>query len=246
MSEDPLVRKPKPILAPVERVIAHDRRRHSLYTLLFGTGVCAGMLLVRFVCAGNLRFSGLFGNLLLAWIPLVLALVIRQMPGGNRRFWFWTATLLWILFFPNAFYLVTDLIHMKKFGTDGIFRWFDMLMTTGFACGGIFLGCLSLYLMHLLVRQRFGWRIGWLFAGGMLALGSFGIYLGRFLRLNSWDVITRPFKLAGNVSSLIKPQSSTEVIAFSLTFFFSLAAYCFVVSVARLHEAPIQKAPEAH
>jgi uncharacterized membrane protein len=243
MSEDPLDRKPEPILAPAERFIARDRGRHSLYTLLFGTGVCGGMLLVRFVCAGNLRFSGLFGNLLLAWIPLVLALVIRQMSGGHRRFWFWVATLLWILFFPNAFYLVTDLIHMKKFGTDGIFRWFDMLMTTGFACGGIFLGCLSLYLMHLLVRQRFGWRIGWLFAGGMLALGSFGIYLGRFLRLNSWDVVTRPFKLAGDISSLVEPKSTTEVIAFSITFFFfSLAAYSFVVSVARLHEAPARTA----
>ena len=226
--------------APAERVITHDRRRHTLYTLLFGTGVCGGMLLVRFACAGNLRFSGLFGNLLLAWIPLVLALFIRQTPGGHRRIWFWVATLLWILFYPNAFYLVTDLIHMKKFGSDGIFRWFDMLMTTSFACGGIFLGCLSLYLMHLLVRHRLGWRTGWFFAGGMLALGSFGIYLGRFLRLNSWDVVARPFKLTGDISSLLEPKSTTEVIAFSITFFFfSLAAYCFVVSVARLHEAPL-------
>jgi uncharacterized membrane protein len=81
----------------------------------------------------------------------------------------------------------------------------------------------------------------------MLALGSFGIYLGRFLRLNSWDVVSRPFKLAGDISSLVKPQSSTEVIAFSITFFFfSLAAYCFVVSVARLHEVPDRKASDAH
>jgi uncharacterized membrane protein len=142
------------------------------------------------------------------------------------------------LFFPNAFYLVTDLIHMKKFGLDGIARWFDLLMTTSFACGGIFLGCLSLYVMHLTVRKRWGWKVGWAFASGMLALGSFGIYLGRALRLNSWDVVTRPLKLVGDVSSLVEPKSMAEVTGFSVTFFFfSLAADCFVVSIARLHEA---------
>src|SRR5262245_5885083 len=128
MSDNLSTLEPRPMATPAERIISHDRRRHTLYTLLFGTAVCGGMLVVRFVCAGNLRFSGLFGNLLLAWIPLALALFIRQMPGGHRRVSFWVATLLWILFYPNAFYLVTDLIHMKKFGSDGIFRWFDMLM----------------------------------------------------------------------------------------------------------------------
>jgi uncharacterized membrane protein len=73
----------------------------------------------------------------------------------------------------------------------------------------------------------------------MLALGSFGIYLGRFLRLNSWDVVTRPFKLVGDVTALLDPKSLTEVAAFSTAFFFfSLAVYCFIVSMARLHEEP--------
>src|SRR6185312_16792872 len=143
-----------------------------------------GMLLVRFACAGNLRFAGLFGNLLLAWIPMLLALFLWRTSGGGSRFKFWCTMALWFLFFPNAFYIVTDLIHMKKFGTDGIFRWFDMMITISFASGGMFLGCLSLYLLHLFVRERFGWRAGWLFAGAMLALGSFGIFLGRSLRLN--------------------------------------------------------------
>jgi uncharacterized membrane protein len=114
-----------------------------------------------------------------------------------------------------------------------------MLMTTAFACGGVFLGCFSLYLLHLGVRQKFGWRVGWAFAGGMLALGAFGIYLGRVFRLNSWDVITRPAKLVGDLSAVLEPTSLTEIAAFSATFFFfSLAVYCFVVSIARLHEAP--------
>lgn len=222
------------------RLISKKRFHHTLYTLLFASLVCIGMLLVRFVCAGNLRFSGFFANLLLAWIPAALSIFLWRMHTKVGRSAFWSVVVLWILFFPNAFYIVTDLIHIKKFGADGIYRWFDLLMTTSFAAGGMFLGCLSLYLMHLFVRLRFGWRVGWLFAGGMLALGSFGIYLGRALRLNSWDVVARPLKLLGDVSSLVEPESAREVGAFSVTFFFfSLAVYSFVVSIARLHETEV-------
>ncbi len=87
----------------------------------------------------------------------------------------------WSFFYPNAFYITTDFIHLKNSG--GVFRWFDLLTVMSFAVGGMFLGCLSLYLLHLFVRERFGWCVGWLFAGGTLAMGSFGIYLGRVLRV---------------------------------------------------------------
>lgn len=235
----------KPTLT--KRPLAVKRVRHTLGTLVFASAVCTGMLLVRCVCADGhrFRFTGFFGNLLLAWIPLGLALLLRRLPARRNRFGFWSTLVTWVLFFPNAFYLTTDLIHTKKFGTDGIYPWFDLLMTTAFACGGLFLGSLSLYLLHLAVRQRFGWRVGWMFAGGMLALGAFGIYLGRFLRLNSWDVVTRPLKLAGDVSALLGPKSRPEVAAFAVTFFFfSLAVYCLMVSVARLHEEPFRTQPE--
>jgi uncharacterized membrane protein len=224
-----------PPMATPRAVHAH-RVRHILGTLLFGTLVCAGLLVARYLCVGKTRFDYLFWNLFLAWIPLGLALWIRRMPG-QRRMAFWTAVVLWVLFFPNSFYIVTDLMHAKTFGMDGAYLWFDILLAMSYVCGGIFLGCLSLYLMQLFVRERFGWRVGWLFSGAMLVLGSFGIYLGRFLRLNSWDAIVRPWKLMGHVSSLLDAASAKEVAAFTVAFFFfSLAIYCFVVSIARLHE----------
>jgi uncharacterized membrane protein len=224
-------------MSPTHRTISASRARHTLYTLLFATAVCAALLLMRCAFAGKIGFMGFLGNLVLAWIPLGLALYLCRMPGGHRRLGFWATLAVWVLFFPNAFYIVTDLIHITKFGRDGIYLWYDLLMTTAFACGGMFLGCLSLYLMHLFVRERLGWRAGWGFASGMLALGSFGIYLGRRLRLNSWDVFTRPSEMVDRLSTLAEPHRTREVIAFSVTFFFfSLAVYCFVVSVARLHE----------
>lgn len=233
---------PENLLSTADRPVAAERVRHTLYALVFATVVCGGMLLARFACAHEyrFRFAGLFGNLLLAWIPLILALLIRRI--SSRGLWFWFASLMWILFFPNAFYIVTDLIHLKKFGTGGIYPWYDIILTAGFACSGMFLGTLSLYVLHLGIRQRFGWRAGWLFAGSTLALGALGIYLGRFLRLNSWDVVTRPARLASKVSTVVEPTNLTEVAAFSATFFlFSLAVYSFLVSMARLHENSSQR-----
>jgi uncharacterized membrane protein len=225
------------MMALAERNIPTKRAQHTLWALAFATIVCCAMVMVRCAYAGNLRFSGLCWNVVLAWIPMLLALLIWRLRKDGSRFKFWSVLMLWVLFFPNAFYLVTDLIHMKKFGLDGIYRWFDLMMTTSFASTGVFLGCLSLYLLHLFVRQRHGWKAGWLFASGMLALGSFGIFLGRSLRLNTWDVIARPFKLVSDISGLVEPHKAKEVAAFSVTFFFfSLAVYTLVVSVARLHE----------
>ena len=208
-----------------------------LWALLFGSLVCCGMLVVRMMLGGAARFTGLAGNLLLAWIPLGLSLLLRYVdwqPGRRRRL-FWLTGLLWFLFFPNCFYIVTDLIHIRKFGSDGVPKWLDMMITAGFGLTGVFLGILALYLVHLVVRERFGYRAGWAFAIVMLALGSFGIYLGRYLRWNSWEVFTRPWKLWGNAARLV--DESERVAGFWVTFFFfSLMAYLFVVAMARLHE----------
>jgi uncharacterized membrane protein len=230
------------------RPLSVRRLRHTLNTLIFATAVCVLLFAIRAYVAHGPRFSGFVWNLFLAWMPLGFALAIWQRVG--RGLWGaggWALAVCWLLFFPNAFYIVTDLIHVKKFGTDGVPRWYDLLMTAAFACGGMFLGCLSLYLLHLLVRQRWGWQRGWAFATAMLALGAFGIYLGRFSRLNSWDVIARPFKLLGEVSELALPKESREAAAFSLAFFlFSMAVYAFVVSVARIHElGDPPKSPES-
>ncbi len=218
--------------------------RHTLSTLLFASLVCVILWAVRGYVAEGFRFSGFVWNLVLAWIPLILALFLRRQAelGGGLKMWLLGVG--WLLFFPNAFYIVTDLIHFKKFGTDGVPKWFDILMTVAFASGGMFLGCLSLYLLHLLVRARFGWKTGWAFAAGMLGLGSLGIYLGRFARLNSWDVLTRPFKLLDEVADLAAPPEARLAFAFSSAFFlFSLAVYAFVVSMARIHEVQPEIAP---
>jgi uncharacterized membrane protein len=207
-----------------------------LWALLFASAVCYALLGVRMAVAHSTNFGFLFFNLVLAWIPLLLSLFLRQ-TGWQRRL-FWLAGLLWVSFYPNSFYIVTDFIHMKKFGSNGIPKWYDLITFSGFAFAGVFLGSLSLYLLHLAIRERFGYRMGWAFAVMMLGLGSIGIYVGRFLRWNSWEVITRPWKLWSEVGILV--DDSPKVLAFTTTFFlFSLMAYFFVVAMARLHEGDV-------
>jgi uncharacterized membrane protein len=233
--------KLKPKQDAAESGIPAQRVWHMLRALAFASAICVGMVLVRFAYVGDLRFRycGLLLNLLLAWIPLVLALFVRRASQRGSRVVTWSAFAVWVLFFPNAFYITTDLIHTHRFGMDRVFGWYDLLMTTSFACGGMFIGSLSLYLLHVLVRERFGGRVGWLFTSAMLALGSFGVYLGRFLRLNSWDVVARPLKTAGDIAALAEPEGLLEVASFCVAFFFfSLAVYSFVVSTARLHGQP--------
>jgi uncharacterized membrane protein len=210
-----------------------------LATLLFASVVCTGMLFVRFHWTVTLHLSGLFGNLLLAWIPLLLALLIQRLTGTEirRSPQLILAVVLWVLFFPNTFYLVTDLTHMAAYPRDGVERWYDILLIACYACTGIFLGSLSLYLLHCVVQARRGVRAGWIFATTMLALGSYGIYLGRFFRLNSWDVVARPGKMLDKMGGLAEPARGGQAAAFCVTFFFfSLVIYSFIVAMARLHE----------
>jgi uncharacterized membrane protein len=208
--------------------------RHALGTLLFASLICVLLWGMRGFWAHGMRFSGFIWNLFLAWIPLVLALKLRDRERADTKFWL--LGVAWLLFFPNSFYIVTDLVHVKKFGTDHLPVWYDVLMTAAFACVGLLLGALSLYVLHLRVRARYGWPRGWLFAGSALLLGSVGVYLGRFSRLNSWDVIARPLHLLDKVSKVAEPEKARPVAFIVAFFFFSLAVYACVVSMARIHE----------
>jgi uncharacterized membrane protein len=229
--------------------VSLNRARHTLATLCFGSLVCVGMVGARWLWVhvfhadpgGPVEGAGhlyLVWNLFLAWIPVVLAWMVWQLRERPwwRRGMSWLVMLLWILFFPNDFYIVTDYVHSRNFGSAGVPQWFDILLTTAYACGGMFLGCLSLYLMQLLVRARFGWRVGWLFAATMLAIGSVGIFMGRYWRFNSWDALLNPVQFGIGLGHLIA-MNIRAILPFSVTFFFfSLTVYCFVVSMARLHE----------
>jgi uncharacterized membrane protein len=229
-----------------QRLIPDDRVRTALWTLLFSSGLSLALLAGRAIFAGHLQLSFYVWNLILAWLPLVFALRVYQIESGAVFRW-WPFALwagLWFFFFPNAPYIVTDFLHLKS--RPPVPKWFDLVMMMAFAWLGLLLGYFSLFLMQEVVRRRVNAAWSWGFATGMLALGSFGIYLGRFERWNSWDVIARPLGLAGDVVKGFDFQGNPQLFAFLLTFFvFSIITYAPLYALTHLREAAPAPAPES-
>lgn len=166
---------------------------------LASTASCV-LLVLRTVFVGQFRQLYLVWNLFLAWLPLLFACtaVCLAQTRPQRRWSFLSAAAAWLLFFPNAPYIFTDLIHLgPKF--HGRY-WTDLVLILIFALTGLVLGFLSLFLMQRLVARRHGWPAGWLFVGFVAGLSGFGIYAGRFLRWNSWDVVFNPLDLLADAS----------------------------------------------
>jgi uncharacterized membrane protein len=228
-----------------ERLIPTRSLRLALLALALASGVCLAMIVARTMFFQPLEFQGLYRrielrgliwNLFLAWIPLALALLIHGFSRWEKRgsVPLGICGIVWFLFFPNAPYLVTDLVHWQNHLP--VPKWFDLLMIMSFAWTGLLLGYLSLYLMQELVRRRMGRGWSWNFVVLVLALSSFGIYLGRFQRLNSWDVFSRPMGVLGDVAQSADFTRFPEPMAFSAMFFvFSFLSYVTLFTLTHLH-----------
>ena len=141
-------------------------------------------------------FFFLIWNLILAWMPYWIALTLefftRRRPNASVVS-IGFLLISWLLFFPNAPYIVTDLLHLHD--RLVVPHWFDTMMFVSFAWTGLLLGYCSLFEVHRFLDSRFPKRFSWIFIVGAIWLGGFGVYMGRFQRWNSWSVLTNPFGL---------------------------------------------------
>ena len=207
------------------------RRALAIVALLAASMLCVGLVEIRIRETGSDYYRFLVWNLFLAWIPLgfAAAAYARSRRGVDAL----TVALLvpWLLFFPNAPYLLTDFIHLEV-GPAPL--WYDALMLSAFAWTGLLLGFASLYLVQLILRRSFGATVGWLGVVGALALASIGVYIGRFIRLNSWDALLHPLDVIDVVHARIvaePPEMAQALVA--LTAFLGVA-YLVVYSFANL------------
>jgi uncharacterized membrane protein len=207
-----------------------------LLSLALASGASLALLLVRFVYSGVLSYAFLVWNLFLAWVPLGFSILADL--SFKKRGWNCALTVLWgfdwLVFFPNAPYIVTDFLHLGP--ADPIPLWFDLILILSFALTGLFLGFISLYLMQNLVTKVFGRRVGWVFVVLVLGLCGFGIYLGRFVGWNSWDVLVDPANLVGDVlNRLAHPflHRRTLVVSSLLAVVF-ISMYLTLFSLTRL------------
>lgn len=162
----------------------------ALVALFAASALCVAIDEYRTRHLGDATYRFLVWNLILAWVPLVFAMLAYAC--ARRRFTLGVALfgVLWLLFFPNAPYLLTDFIHLQEVGAAPL--WYDALMLSAFAWTALLLGFVSLYLMQMIWRRSVGPAWSWVAAACALALGSFGVYIGRFMRWNSWDALLRP------------------------------------------------------
>lgn len=152
------------------------------------------LVAARIVRSHNLLYVSLVWNLFLAWIPYGIAIMMKRRASWFRSSVAFFGTLfIWLLFFPNAPYIITDLFHLKPQHTVPL--WYDLMLIFSFAWNGLILGYLSLMMMESEVSRRLGKRFTRGFVVAVIALGAYGVFLGRYLRWNSWDLFTNPFGL---------------------------------------------------
>lgn len=181
----------------------------------------------------------LLWNLFLGWIPLLAAWALYRCR--RRPVTAFLCGLVWLAFLPNAPYLITDLIHVGELNAV-LPLWLDVGILAVAAATGLLLGVLSLFYVHALVHQRYGHR-SWLFVAAIVPLASFGVYLGRGPRFNSWDVVNRPdLLLELAFERLASPQDHplmvTGVLLFSVGLGLSyLALYALATRFGRSSES---------
>ena len=224
------------------------RRAHALlvsncfYPLVLGSALSVAFLATRYGFTGSTRYRFLLWNLFLAWLPYVCAVALAHLRAKHELSTRETPpvaagaflALAWLLTFPNAPYILTDVVHLMNGGP--VFRsWFDAGLVLSFALTGCFLAVVSLRIVHDIVRERRGAFVGWLFVVAAATLSGFGVYLGRFLRFNSWDVLTEPWQLARAIAlRVVDPLNYPRTYGVTLMFAaLLLACYAVFVSASR-------------
>src|SRR4029077_6889457 len=147
-------------------LMAMSRRRIAILVSLGGlSALVVAMIAVRVLYTGNDYYTNLVWNLFLAWIPLGLALYsYAGYRKGQGRLRLWAAGGLWLLFFPNALYIITDFKWLRDWAGAPI--WYDVVLVSAAAWCGLLLGFASLYLMQGIVRGALGTARAWAFALG--------------------------------------------------------------------------------
>lgn len=170
--------------------------------LYLSAGFSCLLLAARVIVTGSPVYLFLPWNLFLAFIPYwITGWLMKNVNIIESRFKSILAVGTWLLFIPNSFYIITDLFHLARIHSAP--RWFDLLMIFSFAWNGLIAGILSVRRVEHFLSLTSGKPFSVLLVLVVMWLSAFGIYIGRFLRFNSWDVIMNPFALAGEILDLV-------------------------------------------
>jgi uncharacterized membrane protein len=214
---------------------AHSIVNPIFYVLTATSVLCAMLIVVRASKVEDIQYQFLLWNLFLAWLPLLISMLTLQLTriakGVALVIGLAVCGMAWLLLYPNAPYLTTDFIHLifnpsyPSYDSEGLLLWFDLVLFFLFSWCGLLLGYLSMRHFHSIVSHYLSVWAGWAFVLIVSFLGGFGVYLGRFNRLNSWDVLFSPFRLIEGILEGINAKSAIFTILFGtliLIIYFSL------------------------
>jgi uncharacterized membrane protein len=182
--------------------------------LVFASLLSICLLLIRVKLTLSIFFMFLLWNLFLGFIPYVLSSVLKNnIRYQENRFIRILIATTWLLFLPNSFYIITDFIHL--FGNNKTIIPYDIVMLSAFSVAGFLAGLVSLYDIQTLISVHYSKKISHLFLFIVSYLSGFGVYLGRIMRFNSWNVISKPKQLYYGIHDCF---THYEAWVFTLTF----------------------------
>jgi uncharacterized membrane protein len=179
-------------------------------------GFTAALLLFRIFYSGSLVYLFFAWNLFLASVPLAAGILLLHVKNKTMQ---WLLVSVWLLFLPNAFYIITDMVHLRE--RYPVPYWLDILLVFSAAMNGLMLAFASLFKVEIFLRSKFSKHLVSVILVLCLFLSSFGVYLGRYLRWNSWDIISDPAGLGLAITGrFMDPFSHPRT--WGMTLFFSV------------------------
>jgi uncharacterized membrane protein len=160
------------------------------------------LVIARVTYTGKLTYISLIWNLFLAWLPYMISSWLQKRPSVQaKKIPFAAISFLWLLFIPNSFYILTDLFHLHEH--TNVPMWFDLTLIISFAWNGLLLGILSVRQMEKMIQPYLPGKHELLFIYPIMWLNALGVYIGRYPRFNSWDIITNPFGLSAYILRML-------------------------------------------
>lgn len=207
--------------------------KSSIYTLLISSVLFTLiLLLVRIILSYQLTYIFYAWNLFLAIIPLCASSKLSKHTAISYK----SILLLgcWLLFFPNAPYIVTDLFHFAK--REPIPLWYDLLIATTATWNGLLLGFISLLQVESFLKQFLNAKKLNIAMLASFILCGFGVYLGRYLRFNSWDIINNFDDLIYQIAHrFVYPYKHAITWGFTFLFATMLALFYYTIkAIAQL------------
>ena len=192
------------------------------------------LVFTRIAYTGQPTFLFMIWNLFLAWLPYALTSWLKQRPDVFNSGWKLAALFaLWLPIVPNSFYILTDLFHL---GNSIVPLWFDLALIISFAWNGLVLGILSVRQMEKAIQPFLPAKHELFFLYPIMVLCALGVYIGRYYRFNSWDIITNPFNLIADIFNIIRhPLMHKEV--WSMVLCFSVFMTLVYLTIKRISKA---------